>query len=110
MSLTNIMVILIGGIDGKNDHIFVFRPNETILGEGKGDLSKATLNTSRPIMGKMSGLNSQSFDNKTIYYSDGSNSGIVIEVTSETSDSVSFNVTFPEVQGDGTINNPYIIL
>lgn len=103
------MAILLGGVNGKNDHVFVFRPNETILGEGKGDLSKATLNGSRPTLGKDIGTMNESFDNDTIYYSDGSNSGIAIKVTSETLDSVTFNITFPEIQGSGTESNPYLI-
>ncbi len=89
------------------DHIYVFRPNEPSLGESKGDLSKATLNMSRPILGKTS--NSTTFDNQTIFYSNGSNSGIQIEVTNETTESITFNVTFREFVGEGTQDKPYLI-
>lgn len=99
-----------GNSNGTKDHIFVFRPNEQVLGEGKGDLQKATLNNTRPILGKEIGVNNSTlFDNKTIYYADGSNSGIVIEVISQTDKSVTFNITLPEIKGEGTKINPYLI-
>lgn len=94
---------------GERDHVFVFRPNENILGEGKGELSKATLNTTRTTLGKEMKKGNDKFDNETIYYTDGSNSGIIIEVVSQTDKSVTFNVTFPNVEGDGTKDNPYLI-
>ena len=94
---------------GERDHVFVFRPNENVLGEGKGELSKATLNTTRTTLGKEMQKGNDKFDNETIYYTDGSNSGIIIEVVSQTDKSVTFNVTFPNVEGDGTKDNPYLI-
>lgn len=94
---------------GDKDHVFVFRPNENTLGEGKGELSKATLNTTRTTLGKKFEKDSNYFDNQTIYYTDGSNSGIVVEVVSETDKSVTFNVTFPSIQGEGTKDSPYLI-
>ena len=98
-----------GGTNGEKDHIFVFRPNETSLGAGAGELTKATLNLNRPKMGKKLDLNNTSFDNESIYYADGTNSGIIITVTGETSSTVTFNVTFPEVDGSGTVSDPYLI-
>ena len=97
------------GEHGKNDHIFIFRPNETALGDGKGNLREATLNDTRKILGKEIQKDNNTFDNETIYYSDGSNSGIVVEVISQTSEAVTFNVTFPSLQGDGTKGDPYLI-
>lgn len=41
-----------GGTHGENDHVFVFRPNETALGAGQGNLSQATLNMNRAVLGK----------------------------------------------------------
>lgn len=96
------------GNGGEKDHIFVFRPGENKLGEGAGNLSEATLNMSRKTLGKTSITNGV-FDNQTIYYADGSNSRIAIEVTGETTDSITFNVTLPETVGTGTSNDPYII-
>ncbi len=98
-----------GGNHGEDDHVFVFRPNELVLGQGKGNLTEATLNNTRNILGKELGKNNDVFDNKTIYYSDGSNSGIVVEVISQTDKSVTFNITFPNIQGEGSKEKPYLI-
>ncbi len=98
-----------GGEKGEKDHLFVFRPNEPSLGACEGELTKATLNMKRPSLGKKLDLNNTSFDNESIYYADGTNSGIIVTVTGETDNSVTFNVTFPEVEGSGTKNDPYII-
>lgn len=97
-----------GSNQGKNDHVFIFRPNETGLGEGLGNLREATLNMNRPTFGSDI-TNDKSFDNKSIYYTDGSNSGIKIEVTSQTDSSVTFNIIFPKTEGEGTKDKPYII-
>ncbi len=97
------------GEHGEGDHVFVFRPGETGLGNGAGNLSEATLNTNRTKLGKSLEEKKEGFDAGTIYYSDGTNSGIVIEVTGQTANTVTFNVKFPEYNGDGTENNPYII-
>lgn len=94
---------------GKKDHVYVFRPGETGLGEGKGNLSSATLNMQRKVFGKDLNLNNKDFDNQSIFFSDGTNSGIKIEVISETSDSITFNVTFPKMEGLGTKESPYLI-
>lgn len=95
-------------VTGAHDHIFVFRPEETTLGAAQGNLSLAPLNSDRPKLGKALSADT-AFNNETIYYSNGSNSGIIIEVISETQDSVTINITLPEVTGDGSQNNPYII-
>ncbi len=96
------------GNQGQNNHVYVFRPNETSLGAGEGNLTQATLNSKRPTFGKSIGSTS-GFDNKTIHYSNGENSGIIIQVTNQTDDSVTFNVTFPETNGSGTSSDPYLI-
>ncbi len=98
-----------GGLHGENDHVFVFRPNEPNLGAGLGELSKATLNLDRPLLGKNIGVQNNLFDNKTIYYANGTNSGIIIEVTATTNNSVTFNLKFPEINGSGTEQDPYLI-
>ena len=97
------------GEHGEKEHIFVFRPNETGLGNGEGNLSQATLNKNRSKLGKSREQTQNGFDNQTIYYSDGSNSGIEIEVTNQTAETITFNVKFPEFQGSGTEADPYII-
>lgn len=98
-----------GGEHGELDHIFIFRPNETGLGDGNGNLSQATLNLNRPKLGKNIDVNNPDFDNGTIYYSNGGNSGIIIEVVGETNETITFNVTFPSVGGDGSEASPYLI-
>lgn len=98
-----------GSTNGTNDHVYIFRPNETGPNEGNGDLSSATLNMNRPTFGSDLDLNNTTFDNKSIYFSNGANSGIKIEVISETNNSVTFNVTFPEMEGNGTKEDPYLI-
>lgn len=94
---------------GEKDHVYIFRPNETSLGAGKGDLSLATLNSKRPTFGTELDLGNKEFDNQSIFFSDGTNSGLVIEVTKETADSITFNVTYPKTEGEGTKENPYLI-
>lgn len=91
-----------------DDHVFIFRPEETALGAGQGNIFQAPLNLSRPTLGKALNSNNN-FDNQTIYYSDGSNSGLVVTVTSQTDNSITFDVTFPQIAGDGTASRPYQI-
>ncbi len=97
------------GNNGAEDHIYIFRPNETAENAGKGELSLATLNKKRPIFGKELDLNNTTFDNESIYFSDGTNSGLIIEVTEETQDSITLQVTYPKTEGEGTKENPYLI-
>ena len=91
------------------DHLYVFRPNETNLMSGLGDLSKATLNMKRPVLGKNEIATNTNFDNQTIFYSNGKNSGIKIEVTGETTDSITFNILLPTIEGEGSKEKPYLI-
>lgn len=98
-----------GSNQGKNEHIYIFRPGETGLGDSAGSLKEATLNMKRKTYGVELDLNNSNFDSKSIYFSDGTNSGITIEVTNETNNSITFNVKFPEFDGDGSVNNPYLI-
>lgn len=97
------------GNQGGKDHIYIFRPNETGVGDASGNLSQATLNMKRNKLGKELVLGSQSFERQSIFFSDGTNSGLIIEVTKETTDSITFNVIFPKMEGDGTKTNPYLI-
>lgn len=98
-----------GGVNGDRDHVFVFRPGETGLGKGEGNLSKATLNMNRRTFGKDLNTAKDGFDNETIYYADGSNSGLVVTVTGQTATSITFDITFPSFLGSGTKEDPYII-
>lgn len=98
-----------GGDHGELDHVFVFRPEEPSLGAGLGKLTEATLNLTRKTRGKSLRDASSTFDNETIYYSNGANSGIIVEVTDETADSITFDITIPSLEGSGTRVEPYLI-
>lgn len=93
------------------DFMYVFRPGETRLGDGNGDLNKATLSleSGRTSLGKDT-PSSNTFDNDTIHYSDGTNSRIVISnVSSGNNDTITFDVKVPSTKGSGTASDPYLI-
>ena len=98
-----------GTSTGKNDYLYVFRPNETGCGKGEGNLNQAVLSKNgRSSIGKP--LNTTySWNNDTLFYSNGTNSGITINITSSGSNSITFNVNVPIVQGDGSTAKPYLI-
>ena len=98
-----------GTSTGKNDYLYVFRPNETGCGKGEGNLNQAVLSKNgRNSIGKP--LNTTySWNNDTLFYSNGTNSGITINITSSNSNSITFNVNVPIVQGDGSTAKPYLI-
>lgn len=101
-----------GNSKGSTDLMYVFRPNETGLGNGGGDLTKATfsLESGRTSFGKTLSSSSTGFDNNSIHYSNGKNSGIVISnVSSGNNDTITFNVEVPSAVGSGTSSDPYII-
>jgi len=104
--------IIVYRVNEKNkyndNNVYIFRPGETNLGEGKGELSKATLNKNRPIFGKNT-IEHNTFDNETIHFSNGTNTRIKIEVVDETKDSITFHVLYPEYDGKGTKEEPYLI-
>ena len=94
----------LGGYQGDEDYIYIFREGDSSANEGNNDnsaLQKATLNLSRPTKGKTAGFENASFDPDTLYFTDGTNSGICLKVTSETENSVTFDVTIPETGGTG---------
>lgn len=98
-----------GTSDGKNDQIYIYRPGEVQNALGNGRLEEAVLNSTRNTLGKGFGDTVGDFDNESLFYSDGSNSGVKIKVTNQDSDSVVIDIDLPEVQGDGTESNPYMI-
>ncbi|MDO4473074.1 MAG: hypothetical protein Q4B75_00250 [Eubacteriales bacterium] len=102
----------LGGYHGEQDYIYIFREGDSSANEGNIDnmsLQKATLNLSRPEKGKTLGSESAAFDPDTLYFTDGTNSGICLKVTSETDDTITFDVTVSNVEGTGTENDPYLI-
>ena len=98
-----------------SDFIFAFRPNESGVNVGDGDIGYAPVSPVNEkgftTLGKPLGTENQGYDNKTIYYKDGSNSGIIIDNIRLNNDhSITFNLSMPEsLKGMGTKNNPYEI-
>lgn len=94
----------------QNDYIYVFRPGDTQLNAGNGDLTKAVLNKKRPALGKALNQTAATWDNETLYFSDGTNSGLSISVTAQDNGSITFDVNITEgLKGDGTKSDPYQI-
>lgn len=99
---------------GPPDYLYIFRPGESSV--NPGDLN-GTMNayfsaqSGRTSIGKPYGQEAPGFDNQTLYFSDGTNSGIVInQIGSAGGDTITFNVTMPsEIQGSGTAGDPYRI-
>lgn len=101
-----------GNSDGPPDQVYIFRPNETAPTAGQGTLSNANLSSQsgRTTLGKPFGQETAGFDNGTIFFSDGTNSGIVISSVGWADYSISFTVTVPQViLGSGTESDPYQI-
>ena len=84
-----------GNIRG-NDYVYLFRPGETGLGDAAGDVTNAqiTATGSRTSMG-VADLSKGIVDD-ALCYSNGQNSGIVIQATSQTDDSITFTLTYPD--------------
>ena len=96
------------------DFIFAFRPDETAYNKGGGYIWYAALSPDNQkgftSLGKPSGEENEGYDNGIIYYSDGTNSGIVIDHIVINGTSATFNVTFSEPEEiKGTEENPYEI-
>ena len=83
-----------------NNYIYVFRKDTTDPAKAQEDASKATVGGQyRSSLGS-SDLNAH-YTSDTIFYSDGSNSGIVINnVVTKEDGSVSFDVEFPVLSAD----------
>ena len=83
-----------------NNYIYVFRKDTTDPAKAQEDASKATVGGQyRSSLGS-SDLNAH-YTSDTIFYSDGSNSGIVIDnVVTREDGSVSFDVEFPVLSAD----------
>lgn len=83
-----------------NNYIYVFRKDTTDPAKAQEDESKATVGGQyRSSLGS-SDLNAN-YTSDTIFYSDGSNSGIVIDnVVTKEDGSVSFDVKFPVLSAD----------
>lgn len=104
-----------GNCGGPPDFIYAFRPNESGVNAADGDIAYATLSPDNPkgftYLGKELGTEDAGYDNHVIYYSDGSNSGIVIDnIRQGSNGAMTFDITFPDmIPGDGTQDAPYEI-
>jgi len=104
-----------GNCEGPPDFIYAFRPNESGFNAADGDIAYATLSPDNPkgftYLGKALGTEEAGYDNHVIYYTDGSNSGIVIDnIRTGNNGAMTFDVTFPDMMpGDGTKDSPYEI-
>lgn len=85
------------------DYLYVFRPGETDTTSSAGDLFKAALDPSDNRTSFGSADFTATVSDGTIFYSDGSNSGIVISdvAYNEDSSQISFNITFPDYSSLG---------
>ena len=93
------------------DFVYIFRPNENYLGEANStNIKNAVLDLDKDsTYGKSLEESNSSWDNETIYFSDGSNSGIKLEILNITEDYIEIKYTSPEVNGKGTYEEPYLI-
>lgn len=91
-------------------NVYIFRPGATDSVSANGDINSAFLSEES---GRTSIGNddlSIGFDDNALYFNDGSNSGIVISnISSSSSDEISFTIKFPNITGDGSITNPFKI-
>lgn len=81
---------------GEKDYIYVFRPGETGEGDGNGNLSEAFLSKESGRTTYGSGDFSKKISDKAITYSNGQNSGIVIENVSSAGEEISFDIKFTD--------------
>lgn len=85
------------------DYLYVFRPGETDTTSSSGDLFKAALDPSDNRTSFGSADFTATVSDGTIFYSDGSNSGIVISdvAYNEDSSQISFNINIPDYSSLG---------
>ena len=81
---------------GEKDYIYVFRPGETGEGDGNGNLSEAFLSKESGRTTYGSDDFSKKISDKAITYSNGQNSGIVIENVSSAGEEITFDVKFTD--------------
>lgn len=81
---------------GDKDYIYVFRPGETGEGDGNGNLSEAFLSKESGRTTYGSSDFSKKISDKAITYSNGQNSGIVIENVSSAGEEITFDVKFTD--------------
>ena len=97
----------VGNRDSK-DYVYVFRPGETntteaFRGDGGGEIEKAYISantgSARASMGNSDF--SKGLTDGALTYSNGQNSGLVISAMSQTEDSITFKITYPDYAAAG---------
>lgn len=96
------------------DFIFAFRPGESSYNAGSGEIGYAAVSPQNAkgftSLGKPLGMENGGYDNGILYYSDGSNSGIVIDNVRINGTQTTFDVSFSgHLSGDGSETSPYLI-
>ena len=81
---------------GEKDYIYVFRPGETGEGDGNGNLSEAFLSKESGRTTYGSDDFSKTIVDKAITYSNGQNSGIVIENVLNAGEEITFDIKFTD--------------
>ena len=97
--------------DPSKDGVFIFRPGENSNGEAnRASLAQAvqpaTVGTT---YGKTLETTGGAWDKDSLYFSDGRNSGITLEVVGSGTDFIDLKITAPETHGSGTAADPYLI-
>lgn len=99
-----------GSVGNDKDQLYIYRPDETGLNAGDGTMKNAVLRygTTRFSLGQDLSEEKE-YSNQALYYSNGNNSGIKVNIVSQTEDSITFDVTIPTTQGSGTQTDPYLL-
>lgn len=94
------------GNKGSKDYVYIFRPGETGAprGDGAGDLRHAQLTASGRSSVGAAALDAGLTDG-ALTYSDGQNSGVVVAVTVQTADSITFDIRMPDTDRLGLWKN-----
>lgn len=103
-----------GNANGPRDYLYMFRPGETseIACTGNTSYAYFSQQSGRTSIGKAIGTENAGFDNGTLFLASGKNSGIIIDqISASGGDTMSFRVTItlPNIEGEGTEANPYLI-
>ena len=95
----------------EKDYVYIFRPNEKSLGEANEfNLRDAViLPQIGTTYGKTLDETTETWDKDSIYFSNGKNSGIKIEIVETTDNSISVRYVAPSTNGSGTEQDPYLI-
>ena len=99
-----------GSVGNDKDQLYIYRPDETGLNAGDGTMKNAVLrySTTRSSLGQDLS-EAKEYNNQALYYSNGNNSGIKVNIVSQTEDGITFDVTIPTTQGSGTQTDPYLL-